>query len=139
MSDINQQLAALYTSFGQNVLKDENDGVLVLEKESDLAGLPQSVRDGAAEEAAGRGLKGKWAVSNTRSSVEPFLTYSDRRDLRQKMADSSIKRSRRADHNAPTSRKSCSCGPARSCSGSRRMRTGASRTRWPRRRSARWR
>ena len=48
MSDINQQLAALYTSFGQNVLKDENDGVLVLEKESDLAGLPQSVRDGSS-------------------------------------------------------------------------------------------
>ncbi len=99
MSELNQQLAGLYTSFGQNVLKDENDGVLVLEKESDLAGLPQSVRDGAAEEAAGRGLKGQWAVSNTRSSVEPFLTYSDRRDLRQKVWQMFVDR---GDHGGPT-------------------------------------
>ncbi len=99
MSDLNQQLAGLYTSFGQNVLKDENDGVLVLEQESDLAGLPPSVRDGAAEEAAGRGLKGKWAVSNTRSSVEPFLTYSDRRDLRQKVWQMFVDR---GDHGGPT-------------------------------------
>jgi len=85
LSDMNQQLATLYTNFSQNVLKDENDGVLMIDKEADLAGLPQSVREGAAQAAEGRGQKGKWAVSNTRSSVEPFLTYSDRRDLRQKV------------------------------------------------------
>lgn len=85
LTAINQQLASLYTSFGQNILKDENDGVLLIDNPADLTGLPESVREGAAQAAEGRGQKGKWAVSNTRSSVEPFLTYSDRRDLRQKV------------------------------------------------------
>jgi peptidyl-dipeptidase Dcp len=99
LSEINQQLASLFTSFGQNVLKDENDGLLVLEQEADLAGLPASVREGAAQAAEGRGLKGKWAVSNTRSSVEPFLTYSDRRDLRQKAWQMFVDR---GDNGGPT-------------------------------------
>jgi peptidyl-dipeptidase Dcp len=83
LSAINQQLASLYTTFGQNVLKDENDGVIFIEREADLAGLPPAVRDGMAQDAAGRGHKGQWAIANTRSSIEPFLTYSDRRDLRE--------------------------------------------------------
>ncbi len=85
LSEINQRLAALYTSFGQNVLGDENEYVLVLDKEADLAGLPESLRSAAAAAAESRGSKGKWAVLNTRSSMEPFLTYSDRRDLREKV------------------------------------------------------
>ena len=85
LSEINQRLAALYTSFGQNVLGDENEYVLVLDKEADLAGLPESLRASAAAAADSRGHKGKWAVLNTRSSMEPFLTYSDRRDLREKV------------------------------------------------------
>ncbi len=83
-AEINQELARLFTSFGQNVLKDENEGVIYLDKESDLAGLPQGVRDGMAQGAEGRGQKGKWAIANTRSSIEPFLTYSDNRALREK-------------------------------------------------------
>ena len=83
-AEINQELARLFTAFGQNVLKDENEGVIYLEKESDLAGLPQGVRDGMAQGAEGRGQKGKWAIANTRSSIEPFLTYSDDRALREK-------------------------------------------------------
>jgi peptidyl-dipeptidase Dcp len=85
LSQINQQLAGLYTKFGQNVLADENDQQLVLDSEADLAGLPASARAGAAQVAESRGQKGKWIVANTRSSVEPFLTYSDRRDLREKV------------------------------------------------------
>jgi peptidyl-dipeptidase Dcp len=85
LSEINQRLAALYTKFGQNLLADEADYVLTLDKESDLAGLPDSVRAAAAAAAEQRGQKGKWAVLNTRSSMEPFLTYSDRRDLREKV------------------------------------------------------
>jgi len=85
LSEINQRLAALYTKFSQNLLADEADYVLYLEKESDLAGLPDSVRSAAAAAAEQRGQKGKWAVLNTRSSMEPFLTYSDRRDLREKV------------------------------------------------------
>ena len=83
-AEINQELARLFTTFGQNVLKDENEGVIYLDQESDLAGLPQGVRDGMAQGAEGRGQKGKWAIANTRSSIEPFLTYSDNRALREK-------------------------------------------------------
>jgi peptidyl-dipeptidase Dcp len=82
-AEINQELARLFTTFSQNVLKDENDGVIFIENEADLAGLPQAVRDGMAQGAEGRGQKGKWAISNTRSSVEPFLTYADNRALRE--------------------------------------------------------
>jgi peptidyl-dipeptidase Dcp len=85
LAGINQRLASLYTSFSQNVLADEEGYVVVLESEADLAGLPDSVRAGAAAAAEARGLKGKWVITNTRSSMEPFLTYSARRELREKV------------------------------------------------------
>jgi peptidyl-dipeptidase Dcp len=85
LSEINQRLASLYTKFSQNLLADETDYVLYLDKEADLAGLPESLRSAAAAAAEQRGQKGKWAITNTRSSMEPFLTYSDRRDLREKV------------------------------------------------------
>ncbi len=81
---INQQLAELYTKFGQNVLADEKDRYVTLDSEADLAGLTQSLRNGAAAAAKSKNLEGKWVISNTRSAIEPFLTYSDRRDLREK-------------------------------------------------------
>jgi len=85
LSAINQELASLYTKFGQNVLKDENEQFVTVDSAADLAGLPQGVRDGMAEAAEARGMKGKWVVANTRSSVEPLLTYADKRDLREKV------------------------------------------------------
>jgi peptidyl-dipeptidase Dcp len=85
LSEINQVLAGLYTKFSQNVLADEEGYVLVLDSEADLAGLTDSLRSAAAAAAASRGHEGKWAILNTRSSMEPFLTYSDRRDLREKV------------------------------------------------------
>jgi len=85
LSAINQQLAGLYTRFSQNVLADENDQQVVIENEADLAGLTESARAGAAQVAASRGMPGKWVIANTRSSIEPFLTYSTRRDLREKV------------------------------------------------------
>ncbi len=97
MSEINQRLATLYTDFSQNVLADETDYVLVLDEESDLAGLPESVRASAAAAAESRGHKGKWAILNTRSSVEPFLSYSDRRDLREKVWRTFVSRGDNAD------------------------------------------
>ncbi len=84
LSAINQRLAALYTGFSQNVLADETDQVLTLTSETELAGLPQSLRDGAAAAARAKGLQSGWIISNTRSSVDPFLTYSDNRTLREK-------------------------------------------------------
>ncbi len=84
LSQINQQLAGLYTRFSQNLLADETDRFLTLKNESELAGLPQSLRDAAAEAAAAKKLPGVWVITNTRSSIDPFLTYSERRDLREK-------------------------------------------------------
>lgn len=84
MSQINQRLAQLYTAFGQNVLADETDQVMVLRDTAELAGLPQSLRDAAAAAAAERNMPGAWVLTNTRSSIDPFLTYSTRRDLRER-------------------------------------------------------
>ncbi len=83
LSAINQSLAGLYTRFSQNVLADETDEFLVLRDEADLDGLPQSARDGAAVYAKEKELTGAWAIANTRSAMDPFLTYAGRRDLRE--------------------------------------------------------
>jgi peptidyl-dipeptidase Dcp len=85
VTEINQRLATLFTTFSQNLLADEKNYVLYIDRESDLAGLPDSFRAGAAAAAETRGHKGQWAILNTRSSMEPFLTYSDRRELREKV------------------------------------------------------
>ena len=85
LAEINQELASLYTSFSQNVLKDEEEGLLLIDDQADLAGLGDSARAAAAEAAASRGHDGTWAILNTRSSGEPFLTYSEKRDLREKV------------------------------------------------------
>jgi peptidyl-dipeptidase Dcp len=82
---INQDLAGLFTAFNQNLLADETDYVLYLRTEGELTGLPQDIRDGMAAAAVEHGHKGEWAVLNTRSSMDPFLTYSSRRDLREKV------------------------------------------------------
>ncbi|HEY6231989.1 MAG TPA: M3 family metallopeptidase, partial [Pyrinomonadaceae bacterium] len=84
LSEINQKLAGLYTKFSQNVLAEEDGQVIVLKSEAELAGLPQSVRDAAAAAAVTKKQPGTWIINNTRSSIDPFLTYSDRRDLREK-------------------------------------------------------
>jgi peptidyl-dipeptidase Dcp len=84
LSEINQRLAQLFTSFNQNVLADESDYTLVLTTEAELAGLPESLRDAAAAEAESRDQSGRWVITNTRSSMEPFLTFSARRDLRER-------------------------------------------------------
>jgi peptidyl-dipeptidase Dcp len=84
LADINEKLAALGAQFGQNVLKDEADWALFITDEADLAGLPDFVRDvmrGAAEE---RGRPDAWAVTLARSVIEPFLSFSENRSLREK-------------------------------------------------------
>jgi peptidyl-dipeptidase Dcp len=84
LKDINQKLATLFTQFSQNELADEEDYALPLGSEADLAGLPESVRTSAKTAAEAKGQHDKWLITNTRSSMEPFLTYSTRRDLREK-------------------------------------------------------
>ena len=82
MAAIAERLAVLHTLFGQNVLHDERDWQLVLD-EADLDGLPGFARAAAVRAAEERGIEGRWVVTFARSSAEPFLTFSSRRDLRQ--------------------------------------------------------
>ncbi|HEV7559176.1 MAG TPA: M3 family metallopeptidase [Kofleriaceae bacterium] len=84
LKEINGKLASLYTKFRQNELADEEGYQLVLDKEADLAGLPDSVRAAAKATAEEKKMPGKWVFTNTRSSMEPLLVYSSRRDLREK-------------------------------------------------------
>jgi peptidyl-dipeptidase Dcp len=85
LAAIGERLAELSTAFAQNVLADEQDYALVLETKDDLAGLPDFVLAAAREAAEERGLAGKHAITLSRSSVEPFLQFSARRDLREKI------------------------------------------------------
>ena len=84
VAEINQRLASLFARFSQNVLWDEENDYVVLSSASDLDGLSDSAKASAAAAAKAKGLEGKWLIANTRSAMEPFLTYSDRRDLREK-------------------------------------------------------
>ena len=81
---IAEELSELQVRFGQNALGDLNEWTLHLTEEGDLDGLPQAVRDAAAEEARSRGLEG-WVFTLSAPSYVPFMTYSTRRDLRERM------------------------------------------------------
>ncbi|MDG1872943.1 MAG: M3 family metallopeptidase, partial [Mariniblastus sp.] len=87
LSEINAQLAGLFAKFSQAVLNDEGSYVTFINDKAKLTGLPQSTIDAmasAAQEADGDN-KGKWAITNTRSSMEPFLTYAEDRALREQV------------------------------------------------------
>ena len=79
-----EELSELKLRFSQNALADLNDWTLHLTDEADLAGLPEAIRTAAQEEAASRGLEG-WLFTLAAPSYLPFMTYSERRDLREKM------------------------------------------------------
>ncbi|MFM7066028.1 MAG: M3 family metallopeptidase, partial [Gammaproteobacteria bacterium] len=81
---IKQELAGLYTRFSQNLLADEAR-ITWLTSADELAGLPASLVQAYAAAATAAGKPGQWAIANTRSSVEPFLENSTRRDLREKV------------------------------------------------------
>jgi len=91
LAAINERLASLGTQFSQNVLADEKSFVMALE-ESDLAGLPDFARTAARTAAEERSLAGKYAITLARSSVETFLQFSSRRDLREKAFQAWIRR-----------------------------------------------
>ncbi|MBS0253157.1 MAG: M3 family metallopeptidase [Proteobacteria bacterium] len=95
VKEINARLATLVTQFMQNVLKDEQSWQLVLDGENDLAGLPETFTESASRAAADAGLPGKAIVTLARSSVEGFLTYSARRDLREQAFNAWISRGAR--------------------------------------------
>jgi len=82
LAAINEELASLGARFGQNVLADEKSWVLLL-AENDLDGLPDFLRGAMAEAARARGEEGRYAVTTSRSIMEPFLTFSARPALRE--------------------------------------------------------
>jgi len=82
---INEELSVLGLKFGDNVLKEINNFKMVIDKKEDLAGLPQSSIDAAAETAKENNLKGKWMFTIQKPSLIPFLQYSKKRNLREKM------------------------------------------------------
>jgi len=85
ISDLNAQLAGLYSDFSENLLADAQAFEMVLEAEEDLDGLPDHVRAAAADAANKKGYDGKWLFTLSRSSFTPFLTFSKRRDLREQI------------------------------------------------------
>ena len=82
-AQVMERLAELTTQFGQNVLHDEASYQLVLQTEADLAGLPGFLRDAARQAAIDRGLPDGHVITLSRSLIVPFLTFSERRDLRE--------------------------------------------------------
>ena len=80
---INEELSNLYVKFEQNHLKETNAVGLVIDKEEDLAGLPDDVVQAAAEMAKAKGMEGKWAFTLQKPSFIPFLMYSQKRQLRE--------------------------------------------------------
>jgi len=99
LSEITERLAAIGTQFSQNVLADEQSWTLEL-SDDDLAGLPDFMRTAAREAAQERGLDGKRVITLSRSSVEPFLQMSARRDLREKAFRAWIARGDKTDNKA---------------------------------------
>jgi len=82
---INKELGMAELAFGQNVLTETNSYKKVIDKESDLAGLPESVKKAAAEEAKADGKEGKWIFTTQKSSFIPVLQYSENRELRKEL------------------------------------------------------
>lgn len=89
---INLKLSTLRVIFNANLLAETNDFQLVIKNESDLAGLPESVVAAGAGDAAIAGLEGKWLYTTNRPSMYPFITYSDKRKLREKLYKAYINR-----------------------------------------------
>lgn len=85
LRDIDAKLSSASLKFGENVLAETNSYKLVLENESDLEGLPQSVVDYASQTAIETGDEGKWVINLQYPSFIPFMKYSSRRDLREEL------------------------------------------------------
>lgn len=95
--EINAELAVLTTRFGENVLKEDNNFELVIDNAADLAGLPDNVIAAGAAAAREKGYTGKWVYTLHKPSWIPFLTYSDKRELREKIYLAYINRCNNGD------------------------------------------
>ena len=83
--EVNQKISLLQIQFGENVLEENKDFKMILDKKEDLAGLPESVITAAAADAREKGLANKWLFTLSKTSMIPFLVNSQRRDLREKI------------------------------------------------------
>jgi len=85
LRQIDEEKARLSVQFGENVLKETNDFILVLESEEELAGLPAWAVEAARQEAAKRNMSDKWVITLQAPSFMPFMQYAQRRELREKL------------------------------------------------------
>ncbi|MEG1402015.1 M3 family metallopeptidase [Bacteroides sp.] len=92
LREINKELSTLGLTFSNNILNENNDFKLFIDREADLEGLPESVRQSAAEEAKAAGQPGKWMFTLHNASRLPFLQYSANRPLREKLYNAYINR-----------------------------------------------
>lgn len=83
-AEISKKLSSLYTKFSSNNLHDEENYITFLTEEQ-LGGLSEGFMKSAAQIATNNGQEGKYAITNTRSSIDPFLTYSTERELRKQV------------------------------------------------------
>jgi peptidyl-dipeptidase Dcp len=94
---INEELAVLGIKFGENILNETNAYIMAVDKKEDLAGLPQSVIQEAADKAKSKGLEGKWAFTLQKPSLIPFLQFAENRELREKLYKAYINRGNNND------------------------------------------
>ncbi len=97
--EINKELSMLTLKFGENLLNENNAFELVIDNKEDLAGLPDAVVAGAEETAKAKGYDGKWVFTLQKPSLIPFLTYSEKRPLREKMFKAYVNRGDNNDAN----------------------------------------
>jgi len=95
--EINQELSLLTLKFGENVLAENNAFKLVIDNEADLEGLTQGLIDQGAETAKAAGMEGKWVYTLHNPSIMPFLQYSAKRELREKIYNAYINRGNNND------------------------------------------
>ncbi|MBC8320929.1 MAG: M3 family metallopeptidase [Bacteroidetes bacterium] len=99
LREINEKLASLYPKFGDILLKESNNYYMLIEDEKELAGLPKSVKDGAAEIAIEKGHEGAWAFTLDKPSWIPFLQYADNRDRRKELYTVWMNRGKSEEYN----------------------------------------
>ena len=99
ISEIDKKMAVLTLTFGNNLLAETNNFQLVIEDETDLAGLPESVRSAAANAASAAGKEGKWMFTLHKPSWIPFLQYAENRDLRETIYEAMYMRSNNGNEN----------------------------------------
>ena len=92
LRELNSEISMLQLTFGQNMLKETNAFQLVIDKQEDLSGLPESLIANAAAAANAAGMEGKWLFTLQNPSIMPFLQYADKRDLREKIFKGYINR-----------------------------------------------